>query len=212
MQQPIEHAGEKRRAGIIRRSAAGSLRPVRVLAVLLLTGLLLSMLFMLSACGQEEEAELAGPFGPGTGGALGTPITPPYDLYDSTGVQMGQLVYDSNFTPSDPSAPPPPMNMFTGVYLSFTVMPIVGRADTSCRYFAALLARDDGYDITISGERTNSIGLAFYQVNLEKGAERRNLYCATLKNNSGTMINAFSSVAGALNYVQMHAVLNSVSP
>lgn len=186
--------------------------------LLLIATLALSVL--LSGC-EEEEDELSGPFGPGVGGtaapAAGTGITEP--LNDSGGSVFGGFEYDGGYW-MDYSillgAVDPVLFIFGDTAgtddLTLILTRISGRPDTPCRFEAAILARDQNYTILASGDRTNDQGLEFHQVNLSKGSEYLNLYCATVSGNLGVKITGISLSGNKLRYEQVHFILNSVSP
>ncbi len=186
-------------------------------ALLLILALMLSV--TLTGC-EEEEDELSGPFGPGAGDG---PIVTPSALQDLKASDdttvFGAFQYDDGYWDDKSAAEnitDPELYLFwddptfPSLILSFTR--ISGRPDTPCRYEAAIIARDYGYTILASGDRTNSQGLDFHQVNLSKGTDYYHLYCATVSGNLGVKITGISLGANKLGNEQVHYILNSVSP
>jgi hypothetical protein len=89
---------------------------------------------------------------------------------------------------------------------------IIGRPDTPCRFQAALLARDHGYEIDKSGDRKNDNGLELHQVNLknDKIPEHQRFYCFQLKKPFGIQINVFTVDEEHQDWRQVFHLLNSV--
>ncbi|MCZ6554009.1 MAG: hypothetical protein O7A67_09455 [SAR324 cluster bacterium] len=171
------------------------------------------------------EDELDGPQGPGQGGpTVDTAALEQHDLTTAAGQIIGVLQFDPGYyfhIHCDPDD-------FTNCQLESTgdfvhtlaaitgdvqlaITRIVGRPDTPCRFQAAVLARDEGYEILGSGDRTNDRGLEFHQVNLENerlpAAQR--FYCAKLHQRIGVQISVFSVLEEVQEYLQVHFVLNS---
>lgn len=186
-----------------------------------LWGLALTMLLLslpLAGCGSEEEEDaLAGPFGEGAGGTAvdaGQVVLHPFT--NSVGETPGAMEYDSSyfFAVADPagssaisltnSAPP------AGDGTALAVVPIVGRADTACRYLAAVMMRDQGYEFVAAGERINNNELEFYQVDIIAAEVPVSLFCAIFRDNQGVMIQATAPGWEPLGYLQMHFLLNSL--
>lgn len=194
------------RSGFRRNLGAKWVRWLRTLLLLVVLPI------ALVGCGEEEADELSGPFGPGSGGPdplVGTLIT--FPLTKADGSPLGTLSSDITYFPQVPAPG-------TVVILQSIVDPILlvvtrisGRADTPCRYTAALAARDDGFTILGSGDRTNATGLTFHQVNLVKGATTRNFYCTILRDNVGIQISGSATNGNRLGTLQVHYVLNSVT-
>jgi len=207
-------------ASISRAPHARAHRHATALAVLLAALALLAA----GGCAPEED-ELSGPFGPGSGGA---PVAPPVgtvqdeDLVNSSGDPIGQVSYDDGyFTLAVAPAPGIMMTLDNAAYVAgnptegpvqLVLVTIAGRPDTPCRFQAAVQARDAGYTIDASGDRTNARGLEFHQVNLHRGATEQRFWCARVRANTGVLINGLSPTPGALSYRQVHTVLNSVRP
>ncbi|MCH8883138.1 MAG: hypothetical protein IIA41_06525 [SAR324 cluster bacterium] len=163
------------------------------------------------------EDELDGPLGPGQGGpTVDTAALEQHDLTAADGQIIGVLQFDPGYYFHFHFRPYPMADVrhilatITGDVL-LTITRIVGRPDTPCRFQAAVLARDEGYEILGSGDRTNDRGLEFHQVNLENerlpAAQR--FYCAKLHQRIGVQISVFSVLEEVQEYLQVHFVLNS---
>ena len=189
----------------LRRSARALTSP--------LWGVALWGALLLGACGQPAEIqELQGPIGPGSGGTPVNPATVVVQPLASGTLPLGTLEYDSSYFTLTPLEGDTFMLSTATGETTLLVTPITGRPDTPCRYQAALLARDQGYEIQAAGDRTNSTGLDFHQVNLGPGGDYQRLYCTSLRNNVGVLLNASGATPSPLADVQMHFVLNSVTP
>ncbi len=185
----------------------------------------LTLAASLAAGCMAMEDELDGPLGPGQGGpTVDTAALEQHDLTTAAGQIIGVLQFDPGYyfhIHCDPDD-------FTNCQLESTgdfvhtlaaitgdvqlaITRIVGRPDTPCRFQAALLARDESYEILGSGDRTNDQGLEFHQVNLENerlpAAQR--FYCAKLHQRIGVQISVFSVLEEVQEYLQVHFVLNS---
>jgi hypothetical protein len=190
-------------------------------SALRLAGLAL-VLLAVAGCGRESNKDkLDGPLGPGAGGqavllpGTGLPLTRP------DGVQNGSLSYDSlyfTFT----AAPPPPANTISPNFGAFAdknldgiqilVTHISGRADTPCRFSAALLARDSGFTVGDTGFRTNGAGQKLYQVNVSGPGAAGRLFCAELQSKTGMQFAVLAPTPDKLEYLQVHFLLNSITP
>jgi hypothetical protein len=180
----------------------------------LLCGLLVAAL--LSACGEEQkEDELNGTIGPGSGGVPVTQATVVSDTVTTpAGTRVGALDYDAGYWSETFSGGGDDSIAF--VYenaadaLAIVVVRINGRPDTPCRFEAAVLARDEGFEVLASGDVFNDQGLEFHQVNLAKGGVEQRFFCTDLNNNVGIEFSITSGVTGHAAYEQVHFILNSV--
>ena len=178
----------------------------------------LMALALVAACEPDEEGgELGGSFGPGSGGPPVDPTTVVTDpIVAPSGQQIGTLAFDSGYL----------TRTFTGtaaddiIYsygnladlLAIDIARITGRADTPCRFSAAFLARDEGFQILASGDVFNDQGLEFHQVNLRNGNIFQRFYCVELQPNVGIEISATTLAGDLLDYEQIHFLLNSITP
>lgn len=197
---PLSRAKQRRR---------GWWRPLCALALLAL---------LAGACEADEEGdELSGAIGPGFGGpAVPQGVIQIDNLDTPQPVTIGTISFDDGYL----------MRVFTGgpadevhyIYmdiadpaLEIVILRITGRAETPCRFAAAILARDEGFTIQASGDVTNAQGLIFHQVNLARGDTFQRFYCTELRPNVGIMISAESRLGNKLDFEQMHFLLNSVT-
>jgi hypothetical protein len=88
---------------------------------------------------------------------------------------------------------------------------ISGRPDTPCRFTAAVLARDAGYDLGDTGFRKNALGQELYQVNISKPGSYLSLFCAELSNHAGTQFTVSADAPDKLSWFEVYGVLNSVN-
>ena len=175
-----------------------------------------AVLLALGGCGgPQEQDELKGPFGTGSVGPAVVPgaiVTVPFTT--SEGRAYGQGNFDgAYFLPT--AAPDPTAGFFgalanAGDGIALSVVRIVGRPDTPCRYRAALMARDEGFDIDASGDRTNAAGIDFHQVNLQGNGQFVSLYCAKLAENAGVQVAAVNGHVAFRDSIQLAFVLNSI--
>ncbi len=179
-----------------------------------------------AGCSQEpEEEELGGEIGPGSGGAAVTEGTVTSDPIETRGgTLLGNLVYDGGYwTPvfiggSEDTVLYVYENAEDGLTLS--ALRIGGRPDTPCRFAAALLARDQGYQILAAGDVVNSEGLEFHQVNLVGNGIAQRFFCTELQPKLGVEISVAAVIAdpqhpdtgttGNIEFEQVHHVLNSL--
>ena len=179
--------------------------------------LFLALMLLPAACQNDEEGqELSGEIGPGSGGpavVAASVVTDPLTAPDGT--SLGSLSFDASYL----------VRTFTGdladqihyIYVdssatvAVTGTRISGRPDTPCRFSAALLARDEGYRILVSGDVVNDQSLSFHQVNLVREDTFQRFYCTELLANVGIQIGAASIGGNQLDYEQVHFLLNSVS-
>ncbi|MDH4247555.1 MAG: hypothetical protein OEW39_07045 [Deltaproteobacteria bacterium] len=165
------------------------------------------------ACGQPKALEeLDGTFGAGSGGSPVNPgavVTLPLT---SGGSALGGLSYDGAYFFQIPTSDESVVLSDSSGSVMLIVAPISGRADTPCRFQAALLARDRGYALLAAGDRKNAQGLEFHEVDLGPGADFQRFYCTELKSHLGILINGVSNSGNNLGTEQVHFVLNSVQP
>lgn len=175
---------------------------------------LASTLFLgLAGCGAEEEPELSGRFGDGSvGTAVDVDAVETASIRTSSGTAIGSYAYDANYfsdeTDEDSEAAVLLVSESDGLVVRGST--ISGRPDTPCRFSAAVMARDDDFDIRDAGERSNSQGLDFYQVNLKRGSTYRSVYCATLQGDLGVFLLAEAEGGSLLKSRQLRYVLNSI--
>jgi len=174
---------------------------------------MLLALGFLSACGSDKQKDnLEGPIGPGAGGPpIATPL--PQQLNKPDNSILGTMSYDTVFFTPSVTAPTPPDSL-TGVGngVAITLTHISGRPDTPCRFNAAVLARDQGYDIGDTGFRSNASGQELYQVNVSKAGSWVRLFCVNLRDNAGMQFAVSSDAPDKVGWVQVHYVLNSIHP
>ncbi|HEX7929238.1 MAG TPA: hypothetical protein VF678_16705 [bacterium] len=176
---------------------------------------LLVAVLLLSACGEEQKEEgLHGHFGPGQGTPPAGPAFTTIDITKESGSVVGKVDYDATFFAT--TIPPAASEEFgtladnaTPPTIVVTLIRITGREDTPCRFQAAVLARDQDYDILESGARENSHSLDFYQVNLKKGSQHLSLFCATLGDDVGTAIQVTTQSAALIKSSQVNYILNT---
>jgi hypothetical protein len=180
--------------------------PIAVAALLLALGLL-------TACGSDKQKDsLEGPIGPGSGGPAVAPATlVQANLTKPDGTVIGSLAFDTAFF--TPLAPPPASpgsltNMPNGISILMTN--ISGRPDTPCRFNAAILARDSGYEIGDTGFRTNALGQELYQVNLSSSGSWVRLFCANLRDNVGLQFAISANAPDKVSWLQVYYVMNSL--
>jgi hypothetical protein len=177
--------------------------------------LVLALAVLLAAgCGKAKKDELSGPFGPGVGGPADGTATP-LALTKLDGSVLGAMDYwlpnfDVIPNPTPGELPLGFQESSNGILMGLEL--IVGRIDTPCRYGAALLARDEGFNIQASGHRSNDQGLEFYQVNVSRGGEAVSFYCTSLRDSVGIMITGHATAPDRLTYREVHFILNSIRP
>jgi hypothetical protein len=175
---------------------------------------LLLLIPLLAACAEAPEEELSGKFGPG---GAPPPADGPYStiaITKASGTIVGYADYDNDyFTPTGAASSGEFENLVdnpVAATLAITLSRITGRPDTPCRFQAAILARDEGYQILQSGARENDRHLDFYQVNLKGGAIRLSLFCTTLWDEVGVAVRVIAPSAELIGSQQVHYLLNSI--
>jgi hypothetical protein len=170
----------------------------------------------LSACGGggTPTDQLNGQIGAGAGGTAPTPASlMQLALTKPDGGVIGSLSYDTtllSFSQPDPTQVG--VLSVTGTNgFSITMTHISGRPDTPCRFEAAVLARDDGYDIGDTGYVNNALNQQFYQVNLSKSGGYVRLFCTELTGNAGVQFTIAADSAADVQLRQIYAVMNSVN-
>ncbi|MCH7478241.1 MAG: hypothetical protein IIA14_09070 [SAR324 cluster bacterium] len=186
----------------------------RAVWVILLAGALLT------GCGKEEDSELPETFGPGSGGPQANSAAGvTFEFTNAAGTPIGAMTYDGSFFADVTATLPTTNGLFlvlstppalTGAGLTLRFLRFTGRADTACRFRAAVLARDQGYTILQSGDRLNSRGLEFHQVDLARGGAGLSLFCVSLRERVGLMVRGEAPSPATLGNLQVHAVLNSI--
>lgn len=183
--------------------------PIAVAALLLALGLV-------SACGSDKQKDsLDGPIGPGAGGpAVNQPTVQSANLTKPDGTVIGGLAFDSvTVAPAGyftPLPPPPGALTNTADGISIFMTNISGRPDTPCRFNAAVLARDAGYEIGDTGFRTNALGQELYQVNLSSPGSWVRLFCANLRDNAGMQFAISANAPDKVSWRQVYFVMNSL--
>jgi hypothetical protein len=190
----------------------------------------------LGACAEPAIEELSGPIGAGEGGpAVNLSVTLSHPLTDPGGGTIGELSYDGSaflhYHPDPASdglhvlANIPPeqlladladdgeLNRLSADNIVIVLTRIVGRPDTPCRFQAALLARDRGYEILAAGDRRNDQGLGLHQVNLVRAHDSvaQRFYCAQLRDPFGIQINVFTADEAHQVWQILHHVLNTLA-
>ena len=186
-------------------------------------------------CSEPAEDQLHGKIGTGSGGPeIDETQLLPHDWAGPDGDEIGIFEYDAsqflhyhpdpeddalhvvaNITPDvliADLADDGIINDISGDEVLMIMTRTVGRPDTPCRFQAALLARDEGYDVKASGDRKNSNGLELHQVNLrnEKLPASQRFYCFELKKPFGIQINVFTADEKHQDWRVVFALLNSV--
>lgn len=178
---------------------------------------LVGIVFLLAACKDAPEPDLTGEFGTGSGGAAVSGIQSQKNITGTSGEIIATYKYDATFFTEIPNTVLDPDATFliladTGnTGLSVVTARIFGRPDTACRYLAALMARDEDFEIDLTGERKNAQSIDFYQVEVHKGSTYRGLFCADLKGNIGVSITVQGTSKAMLSYEQIYFILNSVT-
>jgi hypothetical protein len=95
-------------------------------------------------------------------------------------------------------------------FLQILITHISGRPDTPCRFNAAVLARDSGFEIGDTGFRSNALGQRLYQVNLQQPGAYVTLFCANLLDNAGSQFSIFADAPDKVSWLQVYAVINSI--
>ncbi len=175
--------------------------------------ILLGIVFLLAACKEAPEPDLTGEFGNGSDGTAvsGTPSLA--EITDTGSGVIATYKYDPIFFTAFPGVDPIFLILTDngGEGISVVTSRIYGRPDTACRYLAALMARDEDFEIDLTGDRENAQGIEFYQVEVHKGSIYRGLFCADLKNNIGVSITVQGTSKTMLSYEQIYYILNSVT-
>jgi hypothetical protein len=170
---------------------------------------------LLAGCGRDtQKSSLPDTFGDGSGGTV--PIKPGTTLVltKPDGTPIGQLNFDGNYFVLRP--PGADDGVAVAVLASdantikIGLTHISGRPDTPCHFQAAVLARDQGYTIGNYGDRTNSTGLKFNQVNLSSSAIYQALFCVSIRDNAGVMFQAISDSPDKLEWQQVYYIMNTV--
>jgi hypothetical protein len=213
------------------RDARRRNRPLPLLAVAAL-----AFALALAGCGDVEDYNLEGELGDGTGGpAVNEDALVSHDLTNlALDTVIGTIAYDSTAfvhyhpDPEDESlhvianiAPEQiiadflddgVLNDFSGDDIAIFVTPIIGRADTPCRFQAAVLARDENYKIKGSGDRKTNTGQELHQVNLAKASIplTQRFYCYELIGEFGAQLNVVAVDDEHQDWRVVFAVLNSV--
>ena len=186
--------------------------PIRPPARWRLLPLLLALALGGAACQEQKKPGLSGRFGPGSGGPAlsGTMTTVP--LTNADGGVVGYAEYDALlFLPLGALGADQIENLAdVPDNLAIGISRITGRPDTPCRFQAALLARDQDFDILDSGDRKNDQDLDFHQVNLQHGGARLSLFCTALHSNVGVLVQVLTDAAAKIDWVTVHALLNSI--
>jgi len=184
----------------------------RRLRLLLALGVSLGLL---CACrGDVQKDQLSGWIGPGAGGPspAGAPTAQPIVRPDGT--TIGTFFYDAGFfgfTTPDPTQIGVLTEIPTGSgFLQILITHISGRPDTPCRFNAAVLARDNGFEIGDTGFRSNALGLRLYQVNLHQPGAYVTLFCVNLRDNTGAQFSILADAPDKVSWLQAYAVINSI--
>lgn len=176
------------------------------------------VLLFFSACGEMEEGAYSGVYGPGVGGTPVSASTTVLPLATDLDTPIGQLTYDGVYFFSGPPVDPSQTAILAtllppaGDGIVVSIRPIVQRPDTPCRFFAAIMARDMGYQILGSGDRTNDSGLEFHQVNLSGDGAFFSFHCAIVSDPLGVMLAVSAPEEAMLSYLQIHHLFNTISP
>jgi hypothetical protein len=186
-------------------------------------------------CSEAGEGGLHGKLGTGSGGPdIDRNQLVSHDWTDPEGKAIGSFNYDaSQFLHYHPDPKDDSLHVVANVPVEvlladiaddglindiaadevlMVMTRIIGRPDTPCRFQAALLARDEGYEIQDSGDRKNAKNLELHQVNLknEKIGVHQRFYCWQLKDPFGVQINVFTADDEHQDWRQVFHVLNSV--
>jgi len=189
----------------------------------------------LAACAQPEEEQLHGKIGKGSGGPeIDETRLVPHSWTGPKGNKIGTFSYDesvflhyhpdpdndalhivANVTPDVLLADLADDDIINNISAGEVLMIMTrtaGRPDTPCRFQAALLARDQQYEILASGDRKNSGELELHQVNLsnKKLSASQRFYCFLLKDPYGVQINIITADEEHQDWREVLRVLNSV--
>jgi len=183
----------------------------RRLRLLLALGVSLGLL---CACrGDVQKDQLSGWIGPGAGGSplAGAPTAQPIVRPDGT--TIGTFSYYAFFAFATPD--PTQIGVLTATapgsgFLQILITHISGRPDTPCRFNAAVLARDNGFEIGDTGFRSNALGLRLYQVNLRQPGAYVTLFCVNLRDNTGAQFSILADAPDKVSWLQAYAVINSI--
>jgi hypothetical protein len=174
---------------------------------------LFGIVFLLTACQEEPEADLTGEFGNGSGGTAVSETQALAEITNKSGDVIATYKYDTDFFDAFPGDDPVFQLLSDtgdeGIFL--LIARIFGRPDTACRYMAAVMARDENYEIDLTGERENAQAIEIYQVELHQGSIHRGLFCADLIDNIGISISVQSTSKAILSYEQIYFILNSIT-
>ena len=171
---------------------------------------------LLVACSDVPEEETASAMGNGSGGRSTGLNLVTRDITKVSGEVIATYQYDGDVFTEIFSAASTAETIFliltdiTGSDISITSARIIGRPDTACRYQAAVLARDQNFEIEDTTLKTNASGIEFYHVSIRKSADYRDLYCASLSDQIGVSFTITASSAEFLRYQQVYFLLNSV--
>ncbi|MFH2130890.1 MAG: hypothetical protein ABIK68_11015 [bacterium] len=179
--------------------------------------ILFGTLFLLTTCKEAPEPDITGQFGSGSGGTTVSGAQNRRNITKTSGEVIATYAYDAAYFVEIYSAAVSTDPIFLaladiqGEGLSLVISRIYGRPDTACRYVAALLARDEGFEIDLTGERENTLGIAFYQVEVHKGSDYRGLFCAELKDDIGVSLAVRATARAMLASEQIYFILNSLT-
>ena len=178
---------------------------------------LIGIVFLLTTCKDAPKPDITGEFTDGNGGTAVSETRLERNITNTSGDVIATYQYDATYfieiysATSNADSTLLALTDIGGEGLSLVTSRIYGRPDTACRYLAALMARDENFEIDLTGERENAGGIEFYQVELHNGSVYRGLYCAELKNNTGVAISVQATSWAMLAYKQIYFILNSAT-
>ncbi|MCP4754593.1 MAG: hypothetical protein GY866_27230 [Proteobacteria bacterium] len=171
---------------------------------------------VLFSCQEVPDEDLEGALGVGVGGPTVGAGLVAKNLTKSNGEVIATYRYDGAYflemygASSSADTVFQSLVDFQGDGIQLSLLRSVGRPDTACRYQAALLARDEDFEIDLTGDRENTNGIDVYQVEIHKASDFRGFFCSELKDGIGVLVAVQASSKDALGYEQIYFVLNSI--
>jgi len=174
-------------------------------------------LALLSGCGGGTDLKETpkGDLGTGSTGPSLSSTQSTQTLAAPDGTWIGSLTLDLGYFTPLYSAAGPTDDLYALLAssqssLQLSLVRILGRPDTACRYQAALLARDQGFTTGDAGFKTNQQGLELYQARASNNADFRVFTCAKIKGQVGVILSAQASSAADLEAIPFYGLLHSL--
>ena len=179
--------------------------------------LLFLVLALLAGCGGGSDLKETpkGDLGSGSTGPSLSSTQSTQVLTAADGTPIGSLTLDLGYFTPLYFATGPTDDLFALLAssqssLQVSLVRILGRPDTACRYQAALLARDQGFTTGEAGYKTNQQGLELYQARASKDADFRVFTCTKLKDQLGVILSAQANSAAELEAIPFYGMLHSL--